>query len=173
MGSVRMAISRCLLGEACRFDARHRRWAPAFSPAAAGISWVPVCPEVELGLGAPREPLELVELPGGATGLVTVSGRLDLTARFAVWARQRVEELAGQGLAACVLKARSPSCGLAGVARRSRAGWLVASGQGLFAAALAAGLPDLPLVEAEALTPADLAGLAAGSPAPVTRRRAP
>ena len=51
---LRLGISRCLLGEEVRYDGRHNR--DNFLTGVLGryVEWVPVCPEVEAGLGTPR-----------------------------------------------------------------------------------------------------------------------
>ena len=57
---IRIGISSCLLGENVRFDGGHKRDAFLVDTFGVFVEWVPVCPEVELGLGTPREALRLV-----------------------------------------------------------------------------------------------------------------
>jgi uncharacterized protein YbbK (DUF523 family)/uncharacterized protein YbgA (DUF1722 family) len=145
----RLGISACLLGETVRYDGAHKRDAFLVESLGRHVEWVPVCPEVELGLGVPREPIQLQVDPGGAGGtrLVSVTRRRDLTEAMASFAEARVDSLAALRLAAYVLKARSPSCGPAGVpiAGSTR------SGSGAFARVLRARLPHLPVVHEEGL----------------------
>jgi uncharacterized protein YbbK (DUF523 family) len=56
---LRIGISACLLGHPVRYDGTHRyqAWTEDLDRL---VEWVPVCPEVELGLGTPREPIHLV-----------------------------------------------------------------------------------------------------------------
>jgi uncharacterized protein YbbK (DUF523 family) len=61
---VRIGISSCLLGERVRFDGGHKRDAFLADVFARYVEWVPVCPEVETGLGIPRETLRLVNNDG-------------------------------------------------------------------------------------------------------------
>ena len=65
---VRVGISSCLLGERVRFDGGHKR--DAFLTGVFGrfVEWVPVCPEVECGLGTPRESMRLVRLADDRVG---------------------------------------------------------------------------------------------------------
>ncbi len=154
--TVRIGVSACLAGDHVRYDATHRRHDLLFDVFAEDVQWVTVCPEWELGLGAPREMIQLV---GHAhqVRLITVETRRDITDTMRHWARARVEELAAAELDGFVLKARSPSCGLAGVKVHAAAGrdaLFERSGRGLFAAALVARLPDLPTVEEAALVDA-------------------
>lgn len=60
----RLVVSRCLELAACRYDGATIR-APLVRRLAPFVELVPVCPEVEIGLGVPRDPVRLVTLPGG------------------------------------------------------------------------------------------------------------
>jgi uncharacterized protein YbbK (DUF523 family) len=66
---IRIGISSCLLGERVRYDGGHKRDAYLVETFGRYVEWVPVCPEVEMGLGTPRETLRLVRI-GGDTRLV-------------------------------------------------------------------------------------------------------
>lgn len=115
------------------------------------VEWVPVCPEVELGLGVPRPTLRLEGRPT-APRLVREATGEDLTVAMRRYAAARVRELARLGLDGYVFKRGSPSCGLFDVpvhgtdAARTAPG-APAHGRGLFAAALTAALPLLPVEE--------------------------
>ncbi len=155
----RVGISRCLLGDEVRYDGGHKR-EPSLLEALAGIvEWVPVCPEVEVGMGVPREPIELAILaphkgaPYGASSLrlVGVQSGEDWTARMQIWAAQRLAELAGLKLSGFVLKARSPSCGLHAVPVRDGD-----PARGLFADALVRAMPGLPVEDEERLRDSDV-----------------
>src|SRR5512145_1619566 len=112
-GIVRIGVSSCLLGERVRYNAEHKRaaWLDAMTP---HVEWVPVCPEVEVGMGVPREPVRL-ERTGAGTRIVTVGTRVDHTPAMRAWAAPRIEALVADGICGYVLKKDSPSCGLAGV----------------------------------------------------------
>jgi uncharacterized protein YbbK (DUF523 family) len=138
----RVGISRCLLGDLVRYDGRHKRDDIVLTALRDVVEWVPVCPEVEVGMGTPREPIQLVAVDGGVRLVGVTTGR-DWTARMEEWAAERVRELGSAGISGFVLKSGSPSCGLADVPVM---GSLAASGdQGVFAAVLCASLPDLPV----------------------------
>lgn len=143
---LRVGISACLLGERVRWNAGHER--DPFLVATVGrfVEWVPVCPEVEMGLPVPRETLRLVR-DGDEVRLVERKSGADRTAEMAAFARRRVEALAGEGLSGFVLKKDSPSCGWLRVRVYDRNGVPSKTGQGLFAAALAAAFPRLPIEE--------------------------
>lgn len=148
----RIGISRCLLGEEVRFDGGHKRDLYLVTTIGPFVEWVPVCPEVEVGMGIPREPIQLVAdargVPSGnaRVRLVGVKSCTDWTAPMTAYARRRVGEFSGMGLSGYVLKKDSPSCGMERVrvydgAQRTR------QGRGLFAEALLAELPNLPVEE--------------------------
>jgi uncharacterized protein YbbK (DUF523 family) len=59
-GKIRVGISSCLLGENVRFDGGHKREPYLVETLGRWFEWVPVCPEMEIGLGAPRESLRLI-----------------------------------------------------------------------------------------------------------------
>jgi uncharacterized protein YbbK (DUF523 family)/uncharacterized protein YbgA (DUF1722 family) len=145
---VRLGISACLLGETVRWDGGHKRDAFLAETLAPHVEWVPVCPEVELGLGVPREPIRL-EGDSARPRLVAIASRTDHTRAMRRLARARAAALARLSLAGYVLKSDSPSCGMARVRVHGSAGRSAPRGVGLFARALMERLPLLP-VEDEA-----------------------
>lgn len=56
---ILVGISACLLGQEVRFDGGHKQDRFLTETLGPFLQWVPVCPEVELGLGTPREPIRL------------------------------------------------------------------------------------------------------------------
>jgi uncharacterized protein YbbK (DUF523 family) len=152
----RVGISRCLLGDDVRYDGSNRLNA-AVAALTAVVDWVAVCPEVEVGMGVPREPIQLVRHGAGVrSGVESVrlegvhSGE-DWTDRMDRWASTRAMELAAAGISGFVLKARSPSCGPGAVLVHNDTGEPKPTGRGLFAEALAAAMPGLPMIDEEAL----------------------
>ena len=57
---IRLGISTCLLGEKVRYDGGHKLDRFLTDTLGQYVEYVPVCPEVECGLGIPREALRLV-----------------------------------------------------------------------------------------------------------------
>ena len=145
----RIGVSACLLGQRVRYDGSDKRQPWTDAELAERVEWLPVCPEVELGLGVPRETIQLEPGPSGIALLATQTRR-DLTKAMREWAAARVEDLAAGGLDGYIFKARSPSCGL-GSAR------VIGSNQtrdGLFAEAMRERFPELPLTDEEAISDA-------------------
>jgi uncharacterized protein YbgA (DUF1722 family)/uncharacterized protein YbbK (DUF523 family) len=144
--TLRIGISSCLLGQQVRFDGGHKRDAFLVDTLGPFVEWVPVCPEVELGLGTPREALRLIRHEDDVRMVNTRSGR-DITQAMQHWARKRADALSDERLAGYVLKKDSPSCGMERVKIYEDGGMPKRSGRGLFAEALMLRFPDLPVEE--------------------------
>jgi uncharacterized protein YbgA (DUF1722 family)/uncharacterized protein YbbK (DUF523 family) len=143
---IRLGVSSCLLGEKVRFDGGHKHDRFLTDVLGRYVEWVPVCPEVEVGLPVPRDSLRLVGTPE-APRLVQEKTGEDLTARMERYARERVRALAELDLDGYVLKRASPTCGLFRVRVYREGGVPAADGRGLFAEALVSALPALPVEE--------------------------
>ena len=96
---IKLGISACLLGEKVRYDGGHELDRFLTGTLGKYVDFVPVCPEVECGLGVPREAMRLVGDPRDPR-LVTVHSGVDHTERMLAWARRRVAELAKKNSAA-------------------------------------------------------------------------
>jgi uncharacterized protein YbbK (DUF523 family) len=105
-----VAISACLLGAAVRYDGR-TKLSVHCEAMGTRVRWVTYCPEVELGLGVPREPIELERHAGGIR-LMSQTTRRDLTVAMQDLVRKRAALLLAHPIAGCITKARSPSCAL-------------------------------------------------------------
>jgi uncharacterized protein YbgA (DUF1722 family)/uncharacterized protein YbbK (DUF523 family) len=143
---IRLGISACLLGENVRFDGGHKRDPFLVETLGQFVEWVPVCPEVESGLEAPREAMRLVQVEEQVR-LLTTRTTEDQTGNMRRYARRRVDELAGEQLVGFVLKKDSPTCGLERVKVYGTGGVPAKSGRGLFAKALVTRFPLLPVEE--------------------------
>lgn len=149
----RIGISSCLLGEPVRWDAGHKRDAYLNDVFGEHVEWVPICPEVEAGFGTPRETMNLVATPGKGIALMTTRSGKDVTAQLQRFADKKVAALVDAGLSGYILKKDSPSCGMERVRVYSKPGAAPErSGRGLFAAALMARIPNLPVEEEGRLT---------------------
>jgi len=102
-----LVISKCLGFEACRWNGEiiSDHFVDLLS---SHVRFIPVCPEVEIGLGVPRDPIHIESGKGGrrlvqpATGRDVTREMLDFCASFL----HSLPEVDG-----FLLKARSPSCG--------------------------------------------------------------
>src|SRR5688500_11490596 len=143
---IRIGISACLLGEEVRFDGGHKRVPFLTDVFSRFVEWVPVCPEVEAGFGTPREAMHLARVDGSVR-LITLKTARDLTAPMENLIARRLPALDTKDLSGYILKKNSPSCGLERVKVYSSNGVPSATGRGLFAAALIARFPLLPVEE--------------------------
>jgi uncharacterized protein YbbK (DUF523 family) len=143
---LRVGVSACLLGHEVRWDGGHKRDRFVTDTLGRWVEWVPVCPELELGLGVPREPIRLEGDPA-APRLVAPKSGTDHTAAMLRFARARVEQLVADDLSGYVLKKDSPSCGMERVKVYDANRVLSKSGQGLFAEVLLRRCPLLPVAE--------------------------
>ncbi|MBN1674361.1 MAG: DUF1722 domain-containing protein [Kiritimatiellae bacterium] len=140
---IRLGISTCLLGERVRYDGQHKHDRFLTDTLGPYVEYVPVCPEVECGLGVPREPMRLVGDPA-APRLVTRDTGKDLTDRMLAWARRRVVELEKEALCGYIFKSKSPSSGMERVKVYNGRGGLSGRGTGLFAREFMDHFPLLP-----------------------------
>ena len=108
---IRIGISTCLLGENVRYDGGHKRDRFITETLGQFVEFMPVCPEMECGLGVPRESMRLEGNPESPR-LVTGRTKIDHTERMVNWARKRVKELEKDDLCGFVFKSNSPSSGM-------------------------------------------------------------
>jgi uncharacterized protein YbgA (DUF1722 family)/uncharacterized protein YbbK (DUF523 family) len=138
-----------------RFDAGHKRDSFLVDTLGPFVEFVHVCPELELGLGVPRETLRL-EQRAGETRLVAPASQTDHTRAMRAYVRRRVAALERENLSGYVLKKNSPSCGMERVRVFSQNSTPSRDGRGLFAEALIAHFPHLPVEEEGRLNDARL-----------------
>jgi uncharacterized protein YbgA (DUF1722 family)/uncharacterized protein YbbK (DUF523 family) len=143
---LRLGISRCLLGDEVRFDGGHKRDSFLTDVFGRYVEWVPVCPEVEAGLGTPREAMRLVGDPQNPR-LVTIKSGTDHTSALETMTTNRIAELNNLDLSGYVFKKGSPSCGIERVRIYNEHGMPNRSGVGLFARAFIEQFPLIPVEE--------------------------
>lgn len=149
---VRIAVSACLVGHEVRYDGRHKRDPYLAGELGTRVDWVPVCPELDIGLGVPREPIHLVAGEGDVL-LVGIHSGDEHTGAMRSYAEQRAEQLVGAGIDGYVLKASSPSCGLGDIPVHDPvSGDVIDHERGRFAAVLTRQEPLLPVAEEVDLT---------------------
>jgi len=149
-GPMKIGISACLLGETVRYDGGHRRDPFIIEILGRFAAFVPICPEVECGLGVPRETMHLIGDPRQPR-LVTTRSRVDHTERLLSWGAAKVRELEKEGVCGFIFKSRSPSCGVERVEVHTEGRGVRKAGAGLFAGEVMRCFPLLPVVEDEGL----------------------
>lgn len=150
-----LGVSSCLAGEKVRYDGGHKQHHYITDQLSDYFRFIPVCPEVACGLPIPREAMHLTGDPASPR-LITAKTRHDLTDQMHRWSHGRVKELEQLQLRGFIFKKSSPSCGLFRVKVYQDKGPPLTSGQGLFARALTAAFPLMPVEEEGRLSDARL-----------------
>ena len=143
---IKLGISTCLLGEKVRYDGGHKLDRFIVNTLGNYVEFVPVCPETECGLGAPREAMRLVGDPKNPR-LVTIKTKKDLTDRMVRWAEKRCDELEKENLCGYIFKSKSPSSGMERVKVYNDQGVPSNNGVGVFARIFMDRFPLLPVEE--------------------------
>ena len=143
---LRLGISSCLLGHEVRFDGGHKRDQFLTDIFGRYVEWVPVCPEVEAGLGTPREAMRLVGDPQHPR-LITIKSAKDRTEALERMTADRLRSLKDLELSGYIFKKDSPSCGVERVRIFNRHGMPNRHGIGLFARAFMERFPLVPVEE--------------------------
>lgn len=142
----RLAISACLTGLNVRYNAGHKASALCLELLGEHFEWVPLCPEVAIGLGTPREAIRLVGAPEHPAVMGARNGDTDHAGPLRAYAEQMATAL--DDICGYIFMQKSPSCGLERVkvyqddGRPPHMG-----GRGVYAAAFCARRPDLPVEE--------------------------
>ena len=144
MEKIKLGISSCLLGENVRYDGGHKLDRFLKDTLGKYVEYVSVCPEVECGLGVPRESMHLEGDPDSLC-LITTRTRQDMTQRMVNWARKRVTQLEKEALCGFIFKSNSPSSGMERIKIYNENRMPVKKGVGIFAGIFMAHFPLLPV----------------------------
>lgn len=145
LGAIRLGISSCLLGQRVRYDGNHKHDGFITGTLGRFFEFVPVCPEVAIGLGVPRAPIRLVG-PASAPRAVGIDDpALDVTDQLDAYGRRMAREL--DDISGYIFKSKSPSCGMERVKVYHRGGMPAKHGRGIYATAFLAACPGLPAEE--------------------------
>ena len=144
----KLGISSCLLGEKVRYDGDHKRNTFIIEQLSRQFEFVPICPEVAIGMGIPRPPMHLVDCDGDIRALDIANPDKDMTQSLSDYAIEISQQLAS--LSGYIFKSKSPSCGITGVKVWNGRDYEL-RGQGIFARAVMQALPGLPLIDEQQL----------------------
>ncbi len=136
-----LVVSRCLEFAPCRWNGLSIA-SETVARLKPYVNFIPVCPEVEIGLGTPREPIRLIKDSGDIRLFQSATGR-DLTGVMRDFSETFLRSL--PDVDGCILKDRSPSCGDKDVKIYPGPGKVAAlqeKGSGLFAEAILGNRPD-------------------------------
>lgn len=141
---IPVGISSCLLGEEVRFDGGHKNNPYITQTLDIYFSFQPFCPEVDIGLGTPREPIRLVVEGESVRCIGTKTRSLDVTDKLINSADKQKDWQ--QNIFGYILKKDSPSCGMERV-KQHRNGLVDRTGIGLYANQMMRNFPNLPVEE--------------------------
>ncbi len=151
MDKIPVGISSCLIGEEVRWNGGHKHAGEVVDTFGGIFRWVPVCPEVEVGMGVPREAVGLYGSPDQPLMLGNES-QTDWTAGMNDFSLLRVKELEAENLCGFIFKSKSPSCGVRDVpVYKAHGSRHSQPGRGLFAAAFLKCHPLIPVADEEEL----------------------
>lgn len=105
-----IVISKCLGFENCRYDGSQIN-DDFVKKMKKYINFIPVCPEMEIGLPSPRQALRIVENEGKEDLVFSQTGE-SVTASMESYTNSKVKELMLSEVDGFILKSRSPSCGI-------------------------------------------------------------
>ncbi|SEI04057.1 YbgA family protein [Pseudomonas asplenii] len=142
----KIAISACLMGAEVRYNGGHKQSLLCRHSLSEHFDFIPICPEVAIGLGTPREPIRLVGDPHQPRAVGTVHAEHDVSQALADYGTRMAGELTD--ICGYIFMQKSPSCGLERVkVYQDRGRPAEHAGRGLFAAAFCSLQPDLPVEE--------------------------
>ena len=143
---LKIAISECLVGGEVRHDGGHKRSSLPHEKLQGVFEFQPVCPEVGIGLGVPRDAIRLVGSIDSPQAVGSKDAAFDVTAQLEQFANRHatsLDEVDGH-----IFTKNSPSCGLFRVKVYGNKDTPPdPRGRGIYAAGVARQRPDLPLEE--------------------------
>jgi uncharacterized protein YbgA (DUF1722 family)/uncharacterized protein YbbK (DUF523 family) len=142
---IAVGISSCLLGQAVRYDGGHKLDNYITGTLAEYFDFLPVCPEVAIGLPVPRPPIRLVREAEGIHVRGVGDPSLDVTAKLHAYGRKVARSM--RGISGFILKRSSPSCGMERVKLYAPEGRCIGKAAGAFAEELMRAMPLLPVEE--------------------------
>lgn len=155
MNKPRIGISSCLLGENVRYNGSHKRDSFITDTLSQFVELAGVCPEVECGMGVPRETIRLVGDPNNPR-LVTTNSGVDKTDMMQKWISSKLFEMEKANLCGFIFKSKSPSSGMERVKVYNDHGGISGRAPGMFARAFMEHFPLLPCEDEGRLNDPDL-----------------
>jgi len=132
---IPVGISSCLAGENVRYDGGNRHAPLIVEQLADVFEFHTICPEMGIGMGVPRNPIQLVKTADSICARGVDDASIDVTKKLEKFSLDCLEEL--PTLYGYIFKARSPSCGIKDVNIFNETGKLLDSnGTGIHAMAI-------------------------------------
>ncbi|GAD79701.1 YbgA family protein [Vibrio ezurae] len=144
--AIQIGISSCVLGENVRFDSGSKPSKFVTQELSPFFEFIPVCPEVGVGMTVPRPTIRLVSNEERIALLETKDPSKDHTKAMTDYSNHKVDELIHSELCGYIVCAKSPTCGMERVKVYTKAGASNA-GVGLYTEVLMKKMPWLPVEE--------------------------
>jgi len=142
---IPIGISSCLLGNEVRYDGSHR-WNKLITDSLGRyFQFVPFCPEVAIGMGVPRPPIQLVQFGEEVRAQGVRDKSMDVTEKLRAYGKESVRHM--ENLRGYLFKKGSPSCGVERVKLYHQNGNPVSNSAGLFAQEIMLAKPEMPVEE--------------------------
>jgi uncharacterized protein YbgA (DUF1722 family)/uncharacterized protein YbbK (DUF523 family) len=143
---LKIGISACVMGRQVRYDASHKKSVFCTEQLAEFAEFVPVCPEVAVGLPVPRPTIRQIRTEDNLIKVSRPDGSGDVTQALTAFGQQTAKD--NQDLAGFIVCAKSPTCGMERVKVYHHHGkGSESNGVGLFTQQLMAANPSLPIEE--------------------------
>ena len=141
---IRIGVSSCLIGDKVRWNGDHKQDRYVREILSRYFEYIPVCPEVEVGMGVPRETVALYGDPEKPS-MISKKTQTDWTKPMGKYIKSRINTLSADDLCGYIFKSKSPSCGMSRVPLYSEFGsHKVKHGPGMFANAFINSFPLVP-----------------------------
>ncbi len=144
---IKIAVSSCLLGEAVRYDGTDNYIEYITQLLAAEYNLISLCPEMAVGMGVPRLPIQLVDCESSIQALGVDNPENNMTKQLTEYGRKVVET--HSDICGYIFKKNSPSCGTKDVKVLNKKGEYERKGKGIYTAAIMKALPLLPVIDEE------------------------
>ena len=146
LAEIEIGVSSCLLGAKVRFDSGHKKDNFVTDLLGSFVRYVSVCPELEVGMGVPREAVRLVG-DDKAPRMVGNKSGIDWTDKMNAYSSKRIQKNDLKKISGFILKRKSPTCGMERIKVYADKGMPAYTGVGLFARQLMESYPYLPIEE--------------------------
>jgi len=145
---LKIGICSCLLGENVRYNGENKRDDFLADILGKEIEYFSFCPEKEMGLAVPREPMRLIEKEEfDFPRLIARETGTDYTGQMQDWIHNNLSRLEMEQICGYIFKSKSPSCGIRDIPVFDEKGKIIRTGMGLFSQAVKEQFKGLPVVD--------------------------
>lgn len=142
---IKIAVSSCLLGEAVRYDGTDNHIEYITQQLATEYNLISLCPEMAVGMGVPRPPIQLVDIGKSIQVLGVDNPDNNMTKPLSDYGMNVVKTY--PDICGYIFKKNSPSCGVKNVKVLNVQGEYERKGQGIYAEVIMKALPLLPVID--------------------------